>query len=63
MYEKVFLCGSLSIALFLAACKKDNNNNNNVSSTDQSFMAQVSMGNTGEIGAANSPTQNRPTQA
>jgi putative membrane protein len=50
--KKVFLSGSLAIFLFLAACKKNDNNNNNVSSTDQNFMAQVAMGNRGEIGAA-----------
>lgn len=47
--KKVFLMGGLALVV-LAACNKDKENtNDDVSSTDQQFLTQVSIGNNAEI--------------
>jgi putative membrane protein len=45
--KKIFLTGSV-VLVILAACKKDDNNND-VTSTDQTFLTQVSIGNKAEV--------------
>lgn len=44
--KKLFLIGGLAVAI-LSACNK--NNDDDLNSTDQTFMAQVAMGNRAEI--------------